>query len=346
MMKPRTLLAGLALGAAVPPACLGGATEPEVLYAVQGGVLYAIERADGAITLGPIDGPYPPGGLGYCVNALATRPGNQIITAGGCGVGGNDLVLVDPVARTGTILLEMTMPQDYPGVVGLAFNSAGSAYVVLGGDSGEDDVLARVNLVTGQVQIVGTMGMTAVQSLAFDASDVLYAADNGAGLATVNVNTGVATAVSGLDLEADVQGLEFTSDGLLLGVRFELLHIDPATGNSTAVGFTGHDLRGLGRIAEPTAGACCFDGYTCVVVALADCLALGLEVLGAGSTCQVDPCCPDANGDDVTDVADLVAVVKDWGCAGPECADVDYNDMVDVSDLVDLVTHWGCGGGR
>jgi hypothetical protein len=55
--------------------------------------------------------------------------------------------------------------------------------------------------------------------------------------------------------------------------------------------------------------------------------------------------CPDATGDGVVDVDDLVAVVLAWGdAAGP--ADLNGDGIVDVDDLVAVVTGWGaCAAG-
>ena len=54
---------------------------------------------------------------------------------------------------------------------------------------------------------------------------------------------------------------------------------------------------------------------------------------------EPEPC--DANGDNVMDVTDLVAVITSWGPC-PDCpADLDDNDVVDVEDLVLVILLWG-----
>lgn len=57
--------------------------------------------------------------------------------------------------------------------------------------------------------------------------------------------------------------------------------------------------------------------------------------------------CPDATGDGSVDVADLLAVLADWGPC-PGCgADVDGSGVVDVADLLAVLAGWGddCGMG-
>jgi hypothetical protein len=71
---------------------------------------------------------------------------------------------------------------------------------------------------------------------------------------------------------------------------------------------------------DPT-GACCFD-TDCNDLSETDCLALGGEYNGDGSFCNGDPppCAPepcegDVTGDGVVDVADVLTVIGNWGCA-------------------------------
>jgi hypothetical protein len=48
----------------------------------------------------------------------------------------------------------------------------------------------------------------------------------------------------------------------------------------------------------------------------------------------------DINGDDSTDVTDLLLVISDWGCT---CCLSDINDdgRTDVSDLLAVISDWG-----
>ncbi len=64
----------------------------------------------------------------------------------------------------------------------------------------------------------------------------------------------------------------------------------------------------------------------------------GFWVGGAASP----PCPADTNDDGIVDVADLLAVLADWGDCDPAC-DADTNDdgMVDVTDLLAVLADWG-----
>ncbi|MAI66898.1 MAG: hypothetical protein CMJ26_03355 [Phycisphaerae bacterium] len=80
----------------------------------------------------------------------------------------------------------------------------------------------------------------------------------------------------------------------------------------------------IGDVAEPCpdpSGACCLD-ISCSDISETDCLALGGEYKGDGSFCNGDPapCAPepcegDINGDGSVDVADVLTVIGNWGCA-------------------------------
>ena len=57
--------------------------------------------------------------------------------------------------------------------------------------------------------------------------------------------------------------------------------------------------------------------------------------------CHAQTCAADVTGDGTIAVADLVAVIADWGACRGCAADVDDNGVVDVSDLVLVLTNWG-----
>ncbi|MHC4991199.1 MAG: peptidase associated/transthyretin-like domain-containing protein, partial [Planctomycetota bacterium] len=72
-------------------------------------------------------------------------------------------------------------------------------------------------------------------------------------------------------------------------------------------------------------------------------LTLGLSVSTAFAQGGIDECAADVTGDNVVDVDDLVAVILDWGCMGPDClADVNGDEVVNVDDLVEVILEWGC----
>jgi hypothetical protein len=67
--------------------------------------------------------------------------------------------------------------------------------------------------------------------------------------------------------------------------------------------------------------------------------AFGFNIVPAGSC--VTACASDINGDNATNVADLLAVIGTWGpCAGC-AADINGDGTVNVADLLAVITGWG-----
>jgi len=64
---------------------------------------------------------------------------------------------------------------------------------------------------------------------------------------------------------------------------------------------------------------------------------------GPCTACPVEPACPAdiAEGDDVVNVFDLLALLGSWGDDGPGADIADPTDIVDVFDLLDLLAAWG-----
>jgi hypothetical protein len=54
-----------------------------------------------------------------------------------------------------------------------------------------------------------------------------------------------------------------------------------------------------------------------------------------------NPCPTDTNGDDATDVDDLVRVILDWGTDGGGPADINGDGIIGVLDLVAVILAWG-----
>tara|TARA_B100000959_G_scaffold285755_1_gene361580 strand:- start:2098 stop:2787 length:690 start_codon:yes stop_codon:yes gene_type:complete len=52
-------------------------------------------------------------------------------------------------------------------------------------------------------------------------------------------------------------------------------------------------------------------------------------------------CATDINGDNTTDVNDLLALIDAWGACSGCAADIDESGMVDVDDLLLLIGGWG-----
>lgn len=123
-----------------------------------------------------------------------------------------------------------------------------------GVQNGNDD-LVTIDLGTGAVTPIGSIGFTGVQALAVDAGGNLFGWDVNSGLMTINSGTGQGTDVSTAGGTGDIQGMDFAADGTLYGAREQLYTINTGTGAFTAVGGGGYtDVRGiaLGVVPEPT----------------------------------------------------------------------------------------------
>ncbi len=99
--------------------------------------------------------------------------------------------------------------------------------------------------------------------------------------------------------------------------------------------------------ALPT-GACCIGtSGACLTIREANCNAGGGTWSGPDTTCEEGHCEPeptcttDINGDDVTNVTDLLEVVGAWGAMGSSPADVNGDGVVGVADLLEIIDGWG-----
>jgi V8-like Glu-specific endopeptidase len=94
-------------------------------------------------------------------------------------------------------------------------------------------------------------------------------------------------------------------------------------------------------------GACCVEAaQACLDVREEICIAGGGVYQGDNTDCATTDCfpepdCPsDVNGDGVTDVSDILAVVGAWGTSDVD-ADVNDDGVVSVADLLVLIDAWG-----
>jgi V8-like Glu-specific endopeptidase len=94
-------------------------------------------------------------------------------------------------------------------------------------------------------------------------------------------------------------------------------------------------------------GACCVGSSgSCVNIYESNCIAGGGTFLGEGTSCddggcEPDPTCDsDINGDGITDVSDILALVGAWGSSDAD-ADVNGDGVVGVADLLMLIDAWG-----
>ncbi|MBT4524294.1 MAG: hypothetical protein HOI88_08690 [Phycisphaerae bacterium] len=93
-------------------------------------------------------------------------------------------------------------------------------------------------------------------------------------------------------------------------------------------------------------GACCIEAtQACVAVSEITCNAGGGIYQGNDTACaDIDcfaPACPsDINGDNTTDVSDILALVAAWG-SNDVNADVNGDGVINVSDLLIMIEAWG-----
>ena len=76
-----------------------------------------------------------------------------------------------------------------------------------------------------------------------------------------------------------------------------------------------------------------------------NCLSGGGEWIGGGISCEIGicdttPCESDVDGSGAIDVADLLAVIDQWGSADSP-ADINEDGIVNVTDLLEIVGNWG-----
>lgn len=91
-----------------------------------------------------------------------------MITSGG---GNSDLVTVDPVTGTATVI----GPTGYQGITGLAFDTSTSTmYGTLGGGDPNSGALITIDLSTGAATIIGPTGPDKVGSIEFGSDGSLY----------------------------------------------------------------------------------------------------------------------------------------------------------------------------
>ncbi len=189
-------------------------------------------------------------------NSAASDSLGRIFTIIGILDGRGQLIEIDPTTGSGSVFLELPGCSTPMAVRGMAFHSNDTLYIVLDRfDTDDEDVLATIDMTTGECSEIGTMGLTGVQALAFDPQDNLRCLNVAfpRGLCSVDVTTGVATliGIGGDDFLFDDQAIEFDEDGTFFAARRNLLHVDPITPTTAAiavtlVGDTGFDdIRGL-----------------------------------------------------------------------------------------------------
>ncbi|MBX7135451.1 MAG: hypothetical protein K1X67_22515 [Fimbriimonadaceae bacterium] len=119
-------------------------------------------------------------------------------------------------------------------------------YAIRDGGGAANDVLVTIAPDTGVVTTVGTMSRSGFQALCAFGS-ALFAWDTSTGLHTVNLGTGATTDV-GPEAGFNLQGLGFTSDGIMYGADTggNVRRINHVTGASSIVSSIGGDVRAIG----------------------------------------------------------------------------------------------------
>jgi len=233
--------AGIA-GLACPPA----AEADTILYGVTWlGDFVQIDKSTGAAAV--------IGKVGYgSLNSMAVDSHGRLFASGNTA---NKLIEIDPTTGEGAVKVQFTgMPSGY-NPRGLAFDADDNLYAVLSQQSlGEIDLLARIDVETGAVTVIGETGRKDLQGLDFGPDGVLYGAAVYAGLASLDVESGAVVDIIGDDgFDPDDQTLEFDVDGTLYAAQYNLQIVDPFTGEGTVVGDLGtaSSVRGLAIIPEP-----------------------------------------------------------------------------------------------
>jgi hypothetical protein len=69
---------------------------------------------------------------------------------------------------------------------------------------------------------------------------------------------------------------------------------------------------------------------------------MGAETQCTSGICDPEPTCDtDLNGDNVTNVSDLLEIVSYWGSTGSSPADINGDGVVGVADLLEVIDGWG-----
>src|SRR5262249_30083678 len=121
-----------------------------------------------------------------------------------------------------------------------------------------DGNLFRINPDTGQVTVIGNMGLGNLdqgEAIAFRPSDSALFVDDGVSLYSVNPNTGASTLIGAT---ANVnRGLTFSPTGTLFGFNSDngnLYTVNPATGATTLVGGAGPPISAFNLAEDATFG--------------------------------------------------------------------------------------------
>ncbi len=265
--------------AAIHAVLAGSALAQTTLYGVgANGDLVRIDKSTGAGTL--------IGNSGVGSNAAAADSAGRIFSGGG---NADQIILIDPATGAGSVFLTTTGRPAGFGIRGMAFDLSNHLYVALSSaDVTVIDRLATIDMSTGAYTVIGPIGRTDVQDIAFSPAGALYGVgvNLGGQLYQIDPTSGAATTIGGGAMGDNTQALCFDTDGTLYASRSSLLRIDPATGAATLVGPTGFtDLRGMALVGggPPPCYANCDNSTTSPVLNVLD-FSCFLNRFAAGDT--------------------------------------------------------------
>jgi lysyl endopeptidase len=110
--------------------------------------------------------------------------------------------------------------------------------------------------------------------------------------------------------------------------------------------YEGDDTECATTDCQLSIGACCIEAtQACVVVSESNCdngggLYQGDDTVCGDIDCFASSCPSDINGDNTTDVSDILALVGAWG-SNDIYADINADGIVNVADLLILIESWG-----
>lgn len=162
------------------------------------------------------------------MNAATAGPGGTVYTTN---FTGNNLYLLDPATGLVSFLAAAF------DIRGLAYNpSSSTIYAIRDGGTGGNDQLYTVNPYTGAQALVGSTGITNLQSLTQGPDGVMYGYSVTAGMGTINLGTGLWTDLDpGTGGSSDIQAIESDSEGTIWGFGTNLYTVSRTTGGATLV---------------------------------------------------------------------------------------------------------------
>jgi len=198
------------------------------------------------LLIDPLTGSSSPiGPSGYAdLNALAMSPDGTIYAAGR----GDDLLVIDPLTGVATSIAQIALAGETSTEIrGLAYTAQGTLIAVQDGgiDYSDpeypnlDDRLFEIDLGTGVGSLIGSVGATTLQALAFSPDATLYGWSGSSvddplapGLMIIDPSdaTSLGVAPDGTSVPV-LQSLVFTPDGQLYGAWNGLYTIDPQDGS-------------------------------------------------------------------------------------------------------------------